>query len=159
MSGLKQFILELSNFLVNMVLMVIVMIAGNLVYSDIIEFSKEAVRIFNIALTIFFSLCLMLQNVFLKSFFYAIAKYKITSKSKINVMCHNFIFNVIIIGTIATQVCKIAYAIRILFIVLLILEFVPCFINKYSKSFSCYLFKITTIKVPPKKIENDGILL
>jgi len=44
-SGTKQFVLEVLNFLVNMVLIVIVMIIGNLLYFDVIEYSKEAAKV------------------------------------------------------------------------------------------------------------------
>ena len=68
-SGTKQFVLEVLNFLVNMVLIVIVMIIGNLLYFDVIEYSKEAAKVFNFALTVFFLLCLLFQNVFFRSLF------------------------------------------------------------------------------------------
>ena len=160
-SGTKQFILEVLNFLVNMVLIVIVMIIGNLLYFDVIEYSKEAAKVFNFALTVFFLLCLLFQNVFFRSLFYFITKHKIESKNKktkIGLVCHNFMFNFIIIGTIVVQVCEVAFGIKLMCIILFILEFVFCFIKKYSKSLSCYIFKIETVKIQ-NKLENGGILL
>ena len=160
-SGTKQFILEVLNFLVNMSLIVIVMIIGNLLYFDIIEYSKETARVLNLAFTAFFLLCLLFQNVFFKSLFYFISRYKIESnkkKPKIGLMCHNFMFNFIIIGTIVVQVCEVAFGIKLMCIILFILEFVFCFIKKYSKSLSCYIFKIETVKIQ-NKLENGGILL
>ena len=151
-SGTKQFVLEVLNFLVNMVLIVIVMIIGNLLYFDVIEYSKEAAKVFNFALTVFFLLCLL---------FYFITKHKIESKNKkakIGLVCHNCMFNFIIIGTIVVQVCEVVSVIKLIVIILFILDFIPCVIKKYSKSLSCYIFKIETMKIQ-KKLENDGILL
>ena len=148
MSGIKQFLLEVYNFLVNMILMVIFMIVGNFLFFDVIEYSKEAVRFFNITLSVIFFLCLLLQNIFFRSFFYAIARYEFKCKKneKINILCHNLLFNFIIIGTIVVQVCEISYGIKLIFIGLLLLEFIPCFIKKYSKSMSFYIFRIDIIK-------------
>lgn len=148
MSGIKQFLLEVSNFLVNMVLMVIIMIAGNFLCFDVVEYSKEAVRFFNITLSVIFFLCLLFQNIFFRSFFYAIARYKFECKKnvKTNILCHNLLFNFIIIGTIVIQVCEISFGIKLIFIGLLLLELIPCFIKKYSKSLSFYIFSIDTIK-------------
>ena len=160
-SGTKQFVLEVLNFLVNMVLIVIVMIIGNLLYFDVIEYSKGAAKVFNFALTVFFLLCLLFQNVFFRSLFYFITKHKIESKNKkakIGLVCHNFMFNFIIIGTIVVQVCEVVSVIKLIVIILFILDFIPCVIKKYSKSLSCYIFKIETMKIQ-KKLENDGILL
>ena len=160
-SGTKQFVLEVLNFLVNMVLIVIVMIIGNLLYFDVIEYSKEAAKVFNFALTVFFLLCLLFQNVFFRSLFYFITKHKIESKNKktkIGLVCHNFMFNFIIIGTIVVQVCEVAFGIKLIFIIFFISDFVFCFIKKYSKSLSCYIFKIETVKIQ-NKLENSGILL
>jgi len=161
MSGIKQFVLDVINFLVNMVLMVVIMIAGNILCFNIIKYSKESLRYFNIVLTVFFALCLFLQNIFFPSCFYALLNYRIRSsiiKPKAGVLCHNFCFNTILIGTIVAQICKTNYLIKFIFIGLLIIDFVPCFIKKYSRSLSCYIFKITTFK-NQKKLENDGILL
>ena len=160
-SGTKQFILEVLNFLVNMSLIVIVMIIGNLLCFDIIEYSKETARVLNLAFTAFFLLCLLFQNVFFRSLFYFITKHKIESKNKkakIGLVCHNFMFNFIIIGTIVVQVCEVVFVIKLIVTILFILDFIPCVIKKYSKSLSCYIFKIETMKIQ-KKLENDGILL
>ena len=141
-SGTKQFVLEVLNF-------------------DVIEYSKEAAKVFNFALTVFFLLCLLFQNVFFRSLFYFITKHKIESKNKkakIGLVCHNFMFNFIIIGTIVVQVCEVVSVIKLIVIILFILDFIPCVIKKYSKSLSCYIFKIETMKIQ-KKLENDGILL
>ena len=160
-SGTKQFVLEVINFSVNMLLIVIVMIPGNLLGFDIIEYSKEAVRVLNTAFAVFFFLCLLFQNVFIKSLFYFITKYKIKSNqgnAKIGLVCHNFMFNFIMIGTIVVQVCEVAFGIKLIFIIFFISDFVFCFIKKYSKSLSCYIFKIETVKIQ-NKLENGGIVL
>lgn len=148
MSGIKQFLLEFSNFLVNMVFMVVIMIVGNFFYFDVFEYSQKAVKFFNIALAIIFFLCLLLQNIFFRSLFYVIARYKFKCKKneKIKILCHNLLFNFIIIGTIVVEVCEIPFGIKSIFIGLFLLELIPCFIKKYSKSLSFYIFRIDTIK-------------
>lgn len=144
-SGIKQFALEISNFLINLILMVVILIACNLYCFDIIEY--------NIALAVFFLLCLLLQNVFFKSLFYAIFGYKIEceNKRKLRVFGHNFMFNAIIIGSIVVSVCGLAYGIKLISNVLLIPEVIPCFMKKYHKSLSCCIFKIETMKIQMKK--------
>ena len=102
-----------------------------------------------------------MQNIFLRSFFYVAIKCKLTSnmvKPRFGILCHNIIFNVIIIGTIVVQVCDVPYLLKLLFMILLIVDFIPCLMKKYSKSLSCFLFKIDTIKIE-KTMKNDGIIL
>ena len=151
-SGIKQFALEISNFLINLILMVVILIACNLYCFDIIEY--------NIALAVFFLLCLLLQNVFFKSLFYAIFGYKIEceNKRKLRVFGHNFMFNAIIIGSIVVSVCGLAYGIKLISNVLLILEVIPRFMKKYHKSLSCFIFKIETVKIQRKAENNDALL-
>lgn len=159
-SGIKQFLLEMFNLVVNIFFMVIVMIVGNLLFIKIVEYSKNAIKLFNETLAVVFFLYLLLQNVFVKSIFYFILNYKIECemKTKIGILCHNFIFNAITIGIIVVQVCEISYKIKLILYALLIVEFVPCFLKKYLKSLSCYIFKIETVKIP-KEIKNNGIQL
>lgn len=160
-SGIKQFIIELANFLANLIIMVLIMIISNLVGFDFIEYSKQSVRLLNILLFVAFIFCILIQNIFFQSLFYAVTKYKLKSnisKPRIGILCHNIFFNTIIIGTIVVQVCEVPYLLKVFFMLLLLIDFIPCFIKKYSKSLSCFLFKIETMK-SEKPIKNDGIVL
>ena len=55
------------------------------------------------------------------------------------------------IGSIVVQVCEVYYGIKLMFYGLIILEFIPCIVKKYSQSLSFYLFKIDTVKTNEKK--------
>lgn len=150
MSGMRQFALEVENFLVNFVLMFIVWTAGFFLYINVVdEISKDAAVPFNMTFAVFFFLCLLIQNVFFRSLFYFISGHKIESKDngKIGVLAHNFMFNIIILGTMVVEVFKLDYGIKMIAMGLLLLEFVPCVIKKYSKSLSCCIFKIETVKI------------
>lgn len=166
MSGKKQFVLEVSNFLVNFALMVIVWMIGNFLFTGItehgfIEYNTDLFEFLNmVVLPVFYCLYLLLQNVFFSSVLYAISRYKIESKNKEKrrILGHNFMFNFIMNGTIIVGALEFPYVIKLFFIILLLLEFVPCFIKKYSKSLSCYILKIETVKIT-KKVKGDGISL
>ncbi|MCF0242015.1 MAG: hypothetical protein HUK25_05215 [Treponema sp.] len=150
MSGIKQFGFEILNFLVNLVIIVIVMIIANFLYLDFCEYSKEGLKSFNIILSALFISYLLFQNIFFPSFFYMITKNRINSSMlnpKIGILCHNLFFNTIVVGSIVVEVCKLNYGIRFVSLLLLLLDFIPSFMERYSKSLTCYLFKISTIKI------------
>ena len=81
MSGIKQFLLDVFNFLLNIVRMIIFIIVGNIICFDIIEYSKDAISLFNLFLLIFFSLYLLIQNIFFRSLFYILSKYEFKNKN------------------------------------------------------------------------------
>ena len=161
MKGIKQFLLEFFNFIVNLVIMVAVFVIVDLAVVDKIQ-DANTVKVSFIIMAIFFFLCLVLQNVFFKSIFDFFCRNEITcdmKNPKIGIVCHNIILNTILVGTIVVSVVMVAYFIELIPYCLLLLEIIPCFIKKYSKCLSCYLFKIETIKTLKKPLENDGILL
>ena len=161
MKGIKQFLLEFFNFIVNLVIMVAVFFIVDLAVVDKIQ-DANTVKVSFIIMAIFFFLCLVLQNVFFKSIFDFFCRNEITcdmKNPKIGIVCHNIILNTILVGTIVVSVVMVAYFIELIPYCLLLLEIIPCFIKKYSKCLSCYLFKIETIKTLKKPLENDGILL
>ena len=161
MKGFKQFLLEFFNFVVNLLITVIALfIANSLILEKLHDTSS--IKVFFIVFSVLIFVCLILQNVFFKSSLYFFSRNKIKSSmknSKVGIICHNLVLNVILIGTLVVEFVKIPYLIKLIPFILLLLEIIPCFIEKYSKCLSCYVFKIETIKTPKKPLENDGILL
>ena len=161
MKGFKQFLLEFFNFVVNLLITVIALfIANSLILEKLHD--TNSIKVFFIVFSVLIFVCLILQNVFFKSPLYFFSRNKIKSSmknSKVGIICHNLVLNVILIGTLVVEFVKIPYLIKLIPFILLLLEIIPCFIEKYSKCLSCYVFKIETIKTPKKPLENDGILL
>ena len=161
MKGFKQFLLEFSNFVVNLLITVIALfIANSLILEKLHD--TNSIKVFFIVFSVLVFVCLILQNVFFKSPLYFFSRNKITSSMKnpkVGIICHNLVLNVILLGTLVVELVKIPYLIKLIPFILLLLEIIPCFMKKYSKCLSCYIFKIETIKTPKKPLENDGILL
>ena len=149
MSGTKQFFLEFCNFIVNMILAVIVFILLNLVLIEIVE-DRKVLLIINIFLGIAILFYFYFQNVYFPSLFYIFSRYRIGSTAnnqKLKIFANNFLFNSTLIGMIVTEVLETNYWIKLIFILMIILDFIFCFISSEKKSLYCKLFKIETIKI------------
>ena len=160
-NGMKQFILNLFNFLINMIIFVVIMIISNVVCFDYIEYSNQNVRILNILMLACFVIYVLFQNLYVKSFFYFFSKYKVISCMKyprLGIFFYNLFFYVIMLGSIVTQICDVVYVFKLFSMIFVLIEIIPCFMKKYSKSLTCYIFKIITTKKEEKDM-NDRILL
>ena len=153
MSGVKQFFIKILNIIFTYITMTILFFILNLVFLDSLGDTREKMLLFNFILFLFFVVYLLIQNIWWKSFFYKLIKCELITNiylKKMRIFISNLILNFIMGGMIFTQVINTKYFLKYIYIILFIIEMLPCFITKYKKSLSSVLLKIDIKKVDDK---------